>query len=96
MKANDNKLNVQLNKSVILDSIYLDKLEIDEGNISLNADEKNISMELEANWKNIPIHYSILLNENGERSIKSNLEFKHFELVDYLPDFPKINPDFTK
>ena len=96
VKANDNKLNVQLNKSVILDSIYLDKLEIDEGNISLNADEQNISMELEANWKNIPIHYSILLNENGERSIKSNLEFKHFELVDYLPIFPKINPDLNQ
>ncbi len=96
VKAKDNKLSLQLNKSVINDSIYWDKLEIDEGKIRLDADEQNISMELEANWKNIPIHYSILLNDNRERSIESNLEFKHFKLVDYLPDFPKINPDFNQ
>jgi len=96
VKAKDNKLSLQLNKSVIHDSIYLDKLEIDEGKIRLDADEQNILMELEANWKNIPIHYSILFNDNRERSIESNLEFKHFKMADYLPNFPKINPNFNQ
>ena len=73
-----------------------DRLEIYQCNISLNADDQIILMELEANWKNIPIHYSVFLDESRERYIESNLKFKHFELVDYLPNFPEINPDFNQ
>ena len=96
VEAIDNKLDVQLNNSVFLDTIYLDRLEIYQCNISLNADDQIILMELEANWKNIPIHYSVFLDESRERYIESNLKFKHFELVDYLPNFPEINPDFNQ
>ena len=96
IEAIDNILYIQLNNSVILDSTYLDKLEIDQCNINLNAVDQIILMELEANWKNTPIHYTFSLDKNRDHIIESSLEFRHFELGEYLPNFPQINPDFNQ
>ena len=79
IEAIDNILYIQLNNSVILDSTYLDKLEIDQCNINLNAVDQIILMELEANWKNTPIHYTFSLDKNRDHIIECSLEFRHFE-----------------
>ncbi len=96
VEALDNILDIQLNNCVIIDSTYLGNLEIDLCKINLKAQDQTILLELDANWKNTPIHYSFSLDENRDQFIESNLEFKHFSLGEYLPDFPKINPDFKQ
>ena len=84
IEAIDNILYIQLNNSVILDSTYLDKLVIDQCNINLNAVDQIILMELEANWKNTPIHYTYSLDKNRDHIIESSLDFASLPSFDFF------------
>lgn len=96
VKSLDNNLDLLLNHSVIHDSTYLGELKINQCDLNLNGENQTVLTVVEAIWKNTLIDYTLSLDENRDRFIESSLEFRNFELGKYLPDFPKINPDFNQ
>ncbi len=94
-KVVEDNLEVKFGNSSVQDSNLFGELTIDQCIIKTNAEDKNLLMEFSSTWHNTPFNYFLFIDEKQDQVIESHLEFKHFELESYLPDFPKMNAKFN-
>ena len=95
VKAVEDNLEVKFGNSSVQDSSLFGELTIDRCSIQSNAEDKNLLVEVSSRWHNTPFNYFLFIDEKQSQDIESHLEFKHFELGSYLPDFPKMNAKFN-